>query len=255
MAEDNPRAPRAPIDVAGLSNLRDFGGYPTRSGEMIPHGRLFRSAHLGRLSPAAKTDLGRLGLKTVIDLRGRIERLDNAFEPAGGSGMAVVSAPIEPGSFTSMETEDGTAITAEMNRERILWIYRRFPNEAGKDFGAALEAVLSAADAPFLIHCTAGKDRTGFLAALILTLLDVDPERVMEDYLLTNAHWDQEYSGRAIFPPDVVAPLLAAHETYLGTALDAIRATHGTAQRFADSVTGTRDFAGRLRAKVLAPQP
>lgn len=243
---------RERIVIPGLSNMRDFGGYRTQQGDLIPAGRFFRSAHLGRLTPEAGKEFARFGLRTVIDLRGQTERLNNATAFDSVDAVNVVSAPVEPGSFTSMQAPDGTTITAEVNRERILWIYRRFGSEFALHFGAGLRAVFEAADAPLLIHCTAGKDRTGFLAALILTLLGAPRETVLADYLLTNHHWDREYSGRAIFPPEVVEPLLLAHEAYLDIAFEAVERNFGSVERYAAAATGEADFAHKLRERVFA---
>lgn len=239
------------IEITGLSNLRDFGGYATGDGAVIPAGRLFRSAHLGRVPTAAAPALAALGLRTIIDLRGREERLKNAPDPAVLGGIAVVPAPVEPGSFTSMIAPDGSAITADMNRERILWVYRRFAGDAAAQMGAALVRVYEAAEAPLLIHCTAGKDRTGFVAATLLRLLGVPEDTVLADYHLTNDHWDRDYSGNAIFPPEVVAPLLLAHADYLGAAFAEIDRVDGSLAAYADRVTGLPDFAARLRDRIL----
>ncbi len=239
---------RDAISVSGVSNFRDFGGYRTLDGHFVPEGRLYRSAHLGRIDDAGFARLADMGIATVVDLRGREERLKAL--PAGGR-IRIVSAPVEPGAFTSMVLPDGRTVTADLMREQIHRIYRRFATEVAHDFGAALRSVLESADRPLLVHCTAGKDRTGFLVALVQSILGVSREEVVADYLLTNTHWDRAYDGKLDFPADVMAPALAADAAYLDVSLAALAERFGSVEEYAAEATGDPGFARALRAAIL----
>ncbi|MCV0394866.1 MAG: tyrosine-protein phosphatase [Rhizobiaceae bacterium] len=232
--------------VPGISNFRDFGSHATVDGRALPRGLFFRSAHLGGIGAPGLARLSALGISKVVDLRGRQERLKAL--PAKGL-LNICSAPVEPGSFTSMELSDGRRVTPDLMRERIHFIYRRFATEATRDFGAALAVILQA-DGPLLIHCTAGKDRTGFMAALVLSLLGVGRAEIVADYLLTNDLWDHAYEGALRLSPEVMAPALAADAAYLETAFEAIERNWGSVEDYAAAATGNADYAARLRKKV-----
>ena len=234
-----------------VSNFRDFGGYETADGRMMPKGLLFRSAHLGRIDEAGVARLGTLGIRTVIDLRGREERNKSLPTIDESAGVEIVSAPVEPGAFTSMILPDGRTVTAEIMRENIINTYRRFGREAAVGFGSALSTILDRSDAPLLVHCTAGKDRTGFTVALVQALLGVPQPTIIADYLLTNTLWDRAYDGSLRFPADIMAPALLAAEEYLMTALDIIEIEHGGIENFAELATGTPGFGEQLRGKLL----
>lgn len=235
-----------------VSNLRDFGGYETLDGGVMPRGLLYRSAHLGRLDAEGVKKLQSLGIRTVIDLRGKDERTKALPDLREDEGLEIVSTPVEPGALKSMIMDDGREVTPQLMRENIINTYRRFGREASLGFGAALEAILMRSDKPILIHCTAGKDRTGFTVAIIQLLLGVPRDKVFEDYVLTNTLWDRAYEGSSRFPPEVMAPGLLADEAYLQAALDIMSHVHGGIAQFAAAATGIPDYAERLRSKLLA---
>lgn len=239
------------IRFPNVSNFRDFGGYETRDGRMLPKGRLYRSAHLGRLDPAGNERLGTLGIRTIIDLRGQLERTKALPALDADGGIEIVSAPVEPGAPTTMLLPDGRTLTADLMRESILTIYGRFGRDPMLGFGVALRALLDRSDAPLLIHCTAGKDRTGYTVALVQLLLGVPLSTVMADYQLTNVHWDRAYEGAGRFPPEVMEPGLQADERYLSSALTALQEAHGEIDTFAARATGIPDYGDRLRKKLL----
>lgn len=239
------------IPFPNVSNFRDFGGYETQDGRTLPKGLLYRSAHLGRLDPAGADMLGTLGIKTIIDLRGKVERTKALPELDTHRGIEIVSAPVEPGAPATMLLADGRTLTADLMRESITTIYGRYGRDPMLGFGAALQALLDRSDAPLLIHCTAGKDRTGYTVALVQLLLGVPLSVVMADYQLTNSLWDRAYDGASRFPPDVMEPGLLADEKYLSSALTALQEEHGEIDTFAARATGIPDYGKRLRKKLL----
>jgi protein-tyrosine phosphatase len=239
------------IPFPNVSNFRDFGGYETHDGRTLPKGLLYRSAHLGRIDSAGVALFGTLGIRTIIDLRGKLERTKALPELGVDCGIEILSAPVEPGAPATMILPDGRTLTAELMRESITTIYARYGRDPMLGFGAALHAVLTRSDAPLLIHCTAGKDRTGYTVALVQLILGVPLSTVMADYQLTNSLWDRAYEGAGRFPPDVMEPGLQADERYLSSALVKLREEHGDFDTFAARATGIPDYGNRLREKLL----
>ena len=167
------------VPLAGASNFRDLGGYPTTHGGATRWGRLFRSDTLHELTQDDLTVLRDLGLASIVDLRTAAE-LDR-------TGRGLLGA--EPVSYLHLSVidEDGgesRGIPAPADDDlanRYLWYL-----EIGRDaLVQALTMVGDASSYPLVFHCAAGKDRTGVLAALVLEIVGVEREVIMEDYVLT----------------------------------------------------------------------
>ncbi len=174
-------------EVDEVPNLRDLGGLRTADGRCVAAGRLYRSSHLAGLSAGAAQ---RLGLATVVDLRGVGER---AAAPARGLGAAVrqVHLPIEPGAVARLKAlQAGDAEAEEAAVVQLMQgAYRRFVLRQAPVFGGLVRELLRADACPLLFHCTAGKDRTGFAAAVVLLALGVPQAAIEQDFLLSNVHW------------------------------------------------------------------
>jgi protein-tyrosine phosphatase len=165
------------LPLVGAYNFRDLGRYPTAAGQLTVWGRLFRSDTLHELTLADLNLLQRVGLAGVIDLRTTAE-----VERAGRGLLA--EEPIRYLHASVLQEEGGETIAAPSGddaSERYLW-YLDCGREA---LVAALEMVADPQSYPLVFHCTAGKDRTGVLAALVLDLLGVRREVIVEDYMLT----------------------------------------------------------------------
>ncbi len=220
--------------IAGISNLRDVGGYSTRDGKRVRTGRLFRAAHPGGLDAAGLRDLKGLGVSAILDLRGHAERRKDALGNFDGIQVEHLHVPIEP--MTAVPIRDligrGEA-TAEALRYVMIDNYRRYVHERSDLFASATACLIDRLENGVMIHCTAGKDRTGFLVAMILTSLDVPAETVMEDYLLTNRTWD---GGHGLVPegmsPEAFQSMRQAHADYLTASLKEIDARHGNMETF-----------------------
>jgi protein-tyrosine phosphatase len=171
----------------GVHNFRHFHGYDAADGAKVREG-LFRSGHQSRASEADRAVFEELGIKVVADLRKRRERDNEPFDwPAhvrviaseqGNSGEPPHLAFLRKGIHTE-----------EAVRDYMMSAYRRIPMEACNQevYREAYKALASGeADSGFLVHCAAGKDRTGIFCALILDELGVDHDAIVEDYLLTN---------------------------------------------------------------------
>lgn len=243
--------------IDGVSNFRDFGGYATAHGTAMPPGRFYRSANLASLTGKGRADLAARGIATVIDLRGVNERARAAAPALDGHDIAVVSAPVEPRTTSGVRAllADGRIGGTEM-RALMIATYRGFVADEAASFGSAIAAMLAAGGRPLLIHCTAGKDRTGFLVALIHALAGVERDAILADYAATNAAWDRASVGDLLrHDAAAVEPLLTADPDYLAAAFAEIARIDGSAQGFLARATAGRVTPERLHAWTFEERP
>jgi protein-tyrosine phosphatase len=212
-------------DLPGPTNFRDLGVYANAHGRHMRPGRLFRSDHLGGLSPEAGATLTGLGITRVLDLRGVTEREAAA---CGLDGVQVHSLAIEPTVVQVLNDliGAGQTLTTEDVVGHMQDTYRGFVSHNSHRF-AELFRHLLASDEPLVFHCTAGKDRTGFAAALILQALDVPGETIWRDYLLTNERLKPPANNRLGLAPDVAAVLWRVQPEFLNAAFEAVDAVYG----------------------------
>ena len=215
-----PRDPDRSLQLTGASNFRDLGGYQGTDGRTVRWRKLFRSDHLAALTPDDAQALGELGVGRVFDFRGTTER---AAVPYDLAGVAQYSLPIEPTVVQRMKDliDAGQQVTPEQTVGLMQHTYRAFVHDNASRFATLFEHVLEN-DAPLVFHCTAGKDRTGFAAALILLALGVPRQVVMQDYLLTNDYYRMPVLDEARAPREVLNVLWRVQEEFLNAALDAV---------------------------------
>lgn len=255
-------AAAAPADarhhrIDGVSNFRDFGGYATTRGAVMQPGRFYRSAHLAGLTAKGRADLAARGVATVIDLRGAQERGRAAAPALEGHDIAVVSTPIEPRTTNGVRAllAQGRIGGSEM-RSLMIATYRSFVANEAEAFGSAIAAMMSAGGRPLLVHCTAGKDRTGFLVALIHALLGVERDAILADYAATNAAWDRASVGDLLrHDAAAVEPLLTADPDYLAAAFAEIARIDGSAQGFLARATAGRVTPDQFHAWTFEERP
>jgi protein-tyrosine phosphatase len=186
--------------------------------------QIFRSNHLGHLT-AADTDIVRtVGLRSAFDLRGREERIAAA---CGLPEITVHPLPIEPTVVAALRARlaAGSLSSADA-REIMRESYRSYVRLNTHSF-RALFAHLLQDRAPLVIHCTAGKDRTGFACALVLHALGVPDDVIAEDYLLTNRFYRRDPASGADLPEDVREAIGSVEGSYLAAAFEAVHADFG----------------------------
>lgn len=171
---------RIPMD--GPQNFRDIGGFLNREGRAVKWNQLYRADGMGRLSQADMEKLRELQIRTIIDLRGEAEqrvRPDLAPE-----GIVLVSCPMMREEFVSEER------AAEHTFARSLALgYQNMISEGAELIGAAARAVMEALERGAAVyHCTAGKDRTGILTAVLLLLLGAYEEDIVADYQVSHTY-------------------------------------------------------------------
>jgi protein-tyrosine phosphatase len=241
MDDDTNLLPRV-IPMEGTTNVRDLGGWPARDGRRVKYGQLFRAARLARITEADTRTLKALGVRTVVDLRGADER---AKVPNVEHGFHEVSLAVEPSIGPRLrEMAEKSEGTAEEMRAMMARAYAAYAIEWSAQYRALFALLLSEQRVPLLFHCTAGKDRTGFGAALILAALGVREDAIREDYLATTRLWVPDEEASHTLPPEVAQVLLSVHTSLLGAAFDAIHQWHGTLEAYLRDRLGLD--AGRL---------
>lgn len=232
-------------------NFRDFGGYETGDGARVARGRLFRSAHFGDASADDVAKLDAFNIAIVVDLRRPEER---AREPNRwpGEGARTISAGGGHGDALPPHLQalmqDG--LTAEGVASYMRRIYREFAYEPRHiELYRAWFAELLRSEAPAVIHCAAGKDRTGLGCALTLHVLGVGEEAIFADYELTNAVLDLDARlpriqermeaglGRKL-DPEALRPMLGVSADYLRGALEEIETRAGSVDAYVEGVLG-----------------
>jgi protein-tyrosine phosphatase len=237
-------------DLVGASNFRDLGGYPGHDGRTVRWRQIFRSNHLGHLTDTDMATLRGLGLKNAFDFRGAQER--NAAVCAIEE-VEVHSLPIEPTVVAGLRARlaDNGTLSPVDGREAMRDSYRNYVQHNTQRF-RSLFAHLLEAPAPLVIHCTAGKDRTGFACALVLHALGVSADVIAEDYLLTNRYYRRDPSAASDLPDDVKQVLGSVDASFLAAAFEAIRTDHGDLDRyFRDGLGLGAGERARLQARYL----
>lgn len=239
------------LPLEGATNFRDLGGYTGRDGRRVRWRRVFRSDHLGGLTEADRRTLAALGLGSAIDFRGAHE---GAAQPYALPGVRRLALSIEPSVVQRMDelAAAGRPRDAAMAADAMRDLYLRLVDEQQHRFAAFFSHLLED-EAPLVFHCTAGKDRTGVAAALLLLALGVHPDDVLQDFLLTNRHYVPPVAPNALWPADVLGVLWAVQESFLQTALDRIEHAHGGIDRYLAERLGVDAAAReRLAARLLA---
>lgn len=188
------------LDLQSVGNMRDLGGFHAGNGKHIKYGKIFRSAHLHHLSETDQMTLQALGVNKVIDFRGVEEQENEPDKPMPGTQyflfpvFSSTRIPVINEAFMKdmLHKKDLLIDLLFRQKEQIQEVYRDFVLEksalkAYHDFFQILLQNDKQKDT-VLFHCTAGKDRTGFAAALLLKCMGVDMDSIINDYLLTNEY-------------------------------------------------------------------
>ncbi len=243
-------APARHLRLEGASNFRDLGGYAARDGRTTRWRQIFRSNHLGNVTDADREVLRSLGVRSAFDFRGAEERVAAS---CAVREIAVHSLPIEPTVVAALRARAGggrqlsSADAVEVMRES----YRNYVRHNTASF-RALFAHLLEDRAPLVVHCSAGKDRTGFACALILHALGVPDEVIAEDYLLTNRFYRRDPDASTDLPAEVTQVLGSVEATCLAAAFETVAKDYGDLETyFVEGLSiGAAERAG-LQARYL----
>ena len=243
-------APGAGIPLKTVPNLRDIGGWPTRTGGRVRRGLLFRSTELDKLQGDDLDAFAKLGVRSVYDLRTAAERTAQPDRVPAGTRVIVVdvladAAGAAPAQLLQVLGDPQAAVAMLGGGKAVTLFEQGYRQIVG--VSSALRAyhlfftdLADESHRPALFHCTTGKDRTGWAAAVILSLFGVSREDVMREYLLTN---DQLLPAlRPVFDqfkarggdPDLLLPALGVRKEYLETAFDEMDSRFGSLERYLD---------------------
>ncbi len=248
-------------ELDSVANFRDFGGYDTEDGRRVARGRLFRSGLLCDLDAADQGRLADFGLRLVCDLRSQEECTATPTPPLACSPRHV-HLPIEPGKRLAALPLDAKGVTPEQRAGRLETIYVELAEDHAHVYAEYFDELLNLETGASLVHCTAGKDRTGFAAAVLLRCLGVSESTVMQDYLRTNDTLD---FGRFIAPrlkqfynldftPEYAKDVAQARASFLDAAFAALDATWGSFDTYLERGLGmTESRRARLEALYLQP--
>jgi protein-tyrosine phosphatase len=221
--------PARHLELEGASNFRDLGGYPASSGRMVRWRQIFRSNHLGHLTEADIEVVRGLGVRSAFDFRGLEER---AAAVCAVKEIAVHSLPIEPTVVAALRARLAAgSLSATDALEIMRESYRNYVRLNTHSF-RALFGHLLADRAPLVIHCTAGKDRTGFACALVLHALGVAEDVIAEDYLLTNRFYRRDPSSGTDLPENVRQAIGSVEASFLAAGFEALQADYGDLENY-----------------------
>lgn len=242
-------------------NFRDLGGI-TVDGGRLRNGLLFRCEGPANVDASAVAALAALGIRLVIDLRSTGEYRGQAGN--AGWGLRVTSCDVA-NDFRAQDGADwhglGEALGGEQVRSRMLDTYRAMPGALAKHL-APLIATMAAGEMPVLIHCTAGKDRTGVLVALLLRLLGANPEAITHDYLLScsfgaaphNRVRVQRQLGKilnATIDEAALDAVIGVDPAYLAAAIETIDERWGSFEAYLAHANVSAEQIARLRELMV----
>jgi protein-tyrosine phosphatase len=255
----------APLTIADRSlhlpsapNFRDVGGYRTTDGRWVRMGVAYRSDQLDRLSDADLATLAKMAPDVVVDLRTDAERRKGADRlPPGAQALVedvMADDPPDPGLLASLKTPEASAdLLTSLNRRFVASVSAR------RAYSGLFDA-LATTPGSVVYHCTAGKDRTGWASAVLLTALGVPRETVIADYLASNVFLTEK--NKAMFsalPPDKQAalePLMTVRRAYLEAAFAEADRRYGGFDRYLKEALGIDEAAlARLKARFLEGAP
>jgi protein-tyrosine phosphatase len=238
--EENKRR----LVFSGVKNFRDLGGYRASDGRVVVWGKLYRSDQLQKLTDADLKHLDALTLDRIIDFRAEHEKEDAPDRLPSNSDIRIIEIPILDSSTQiwrdsrdqfirdNLRSIDAVKFMVETNIELATHFtpqMRQFIHE-----------LFSANGRPILFHCVAGKDRTGYAAAILLRILGIPLDVVMDDYLLSNQYYLSTHSWRLLMLrfmkgkrfSDTVKGFLEVRPAYLSAAFEVIDHEYGFFERY-----------------------
>lgn len=220
------------LPMTGGYNYRDLGGYKTTDGKYIKWGKIFRSDDLHNLTDIDLKFLSSIPLISIVDFRSEQE-MASAPDKNPSSVKTNYAYSISPGNLMAAVTSDISKLTAEyadtlmMQMNELLVIDSACINQYRKFFALLQDE----GNIPLMFHCSAGKDRTGMGAALILFTLGVDEQTIVEDYLASNIYLADKYAKYKSENP-ALTPLFEVKSQFLQAGLNRIKKDYGSVEEF-----------------------
>lgn len=240
------------IPFEGVSNFRDLGGYRTQDNRQLKWHKLYRSDRLSDFTAADLERFSALNIARSIDLRGHAEADASHYDIPNLQRIAI---PIEPKVVQSLPQmlASGSALNAAKAHELMAQTYVGFVHFNAAEYRDFFD-VLLADESSLVFHCTAGKDRTGFAAAMLLELLGVDRPTIMQDYLLTNDFYKPVAKPTTQLPAEVLSVLWRVTPGFLQASYDEIDNDFGGVAHFLEQHIGLDANAREsLKHRLLEP--
>ncbi|MBT6961327.1 MAG: tyrosine-protein phosphatase [Rhodospirillaceae bacterium] len=257
----------------GTINFRDMGGYPTENGGRVCLGRMFLSGHLAFADASAQTDIAALNIGVVCDFRTDDERREHPNQYAEGHAPDMKALPVWPVGTPGIDDTVGRFMRGEINIDHALTDqqngYREFVRDQSGQFAKMLHAILGSRHDAILLHCSAGKDRTGIASALLLTTLGVSQGDARADYMLsaegygavaqTQFYVDQYWNAHvSSYGTDPVCTLQDVHQLFavqpekIEAAFDEMRIVGGSIDGYVRDILELSDIdRATLRQRYL----
>ncbi len=241
--------PRRHLPLEGTYNVRDIGGYPTHDGRTTRWGMLFRADNLHRLTPDGQTALLERGVRTVLDLR-RSDELQAAPD---------VFATVSHVQYRHLSLLTDSPPVARGNPAPLVETYRRILDERQDQVSTVLSALAAPGGLPAIVHCTAGKDRTGVIVALMLALAGVPAATIVADYALTamylGGEFMQETRQRILkrgYTWEQYQPLVTCPPENMQTTLRYLDETYGGVEPYLRRIGLHEEQISRLQQALVA---
>ncbi|WP_170287282.1 tyrosine-protein phosphatase [Halioglobus maricola] len=248
------RAAHRVLNFEGIHNFRDLGGYRSEDGRTVRWGKLYRSANFHETSRADQQVLAELGLAKIIDFRSAPEKEEEPNQFSDLPPFAIVEIPTMDGGDNNVgdeimqRIESGDMADFDPNAFMID-ANRQFAYTFTPQFSQFIGEVIDSGDSAVAWHCSAGKDRTGYAAAILLRLLGVPMQTVMEDYMLSKQYALEARRGtlrllriaKGDETADKVATLLGVETEWLEAAFDEIDERWGSFENYTSEGLGLTD--------------
>jgi protein-tyrosine phosphatase len=240
----------------GALNFRDLGGYVAQDGRTVRWNTLFRSGTTHAMTARDIAALEARHIRYAYDLRSNRERSSRPTRLTAVAQLEVRYLEHEhlPGDL--QEAMKSPHAGPQQSRQLMISLYRELPNQFSAAYRTLFQHIADG-DLPLVFNCTAGKDRTGVAAALLLTAIGISREQILEDYMLTERFFERSCEmiladARALFLKDVDRavwePLMRVHPDYLNAMFDELMATHGSVEHYMLERLGV-DEAQRARMR------
>lgn len=239
------------LPFAGAHNFRDLGGYTTADGRSVKWGVLYRSDSLADLTDDDLQFMARLGLQQVVDFRSPFEKEEDPDRLPEDINYVEIPVDVEGTAVKELFERIGSGDLEGLDIENMLVkANHAFVTESLAPFQEYIHRLLDPGNLPSVAHCTGGKDRAGFAAAVTLLALGVPRDQVVRDFMLTNTYTEERIERLlwiirigSLFrtDPEEVRPLLGVEPRYIEAALQAMESEYGSIEGFVRDGLGLND--------------
>ena len=257
-----PAAQAQFLPFEGCHNFRSVAGWRTPEGRSIQAGNVYRADGLDRLTDADQRSLINLGITHVFDLRAAREKSEAPSRWPEGFAATIWADAESAAEANIMQVMAQASPQVAQFHEAMRSVYAHLPDELAEAVGAVADALLESADSTVLIHCSAGKDRTGFVTSALLHAVGIQPDDVLADFLLSNACFDaavRRFNLNGRFDaleeraPGSVKALVGVDAQYLAASMQSIATRYGSFDLWLRQRVGIDDGKrAQLRDRLLA---